>query len=190
MIIIDMKKRSTINLSKAVFKGRAYFSFFSLVLAAVTLTMVISVFLPGGPDRTFFYVLFLVGIPALYLMIALAYYKFWLLDDRIVLKYPFRFRNRYRTILLSDVDHLVYKNKLSQSELTSMVIIAGKPNASWKKYELGFNDRKNKNVFVFLHIMYTRGFEIDISTCVRESLVEDQIALGIRNDEKLMYVHY
>jgi hypothetical protein len=185
-----MKMKSTINLNKAVFKGRAYFAFFSLVLAALTLTVVISVFLPGGPDRTFIYVLFLVGIPALYLMVSLAYYKFWLMEDRIVIKYPFRFKNRFRTMLLSDVDHIVYMNKLGQNELASKVIIHAKPNATWKRYELGFDDRRNKNVFVFLNIMYTRGFEIDISKCVRESLVEDQIALGIQNDEKLMRVHY
>jgi len=182
--------KSTINLNKAVFKGTAYFAFFSLVMSALFLTICISVFLPGKPDKTFIYVLFLVGIPALYLMVSLVYYKFWLLDDRIVIKYPFRFKNRFRTMLFSDVDYIVYMNRPGQSDLKSKVVIHAKPNATWKRYELGFNDRRNKNVFIFLNIMYTRGFEIDISKCVRESLVEDQIALGIRHDEKLMHVHY
>ena len=131
-----MAKRNVINLSKAVFKGRAYFELFSLVLCALFLTMCISVFLPGGPDQTFMYVLFLVGIPSLYLMISLVYYKFWLLEDRIVLKYPFRFRNQYRTMLLSDIDRIAYMNKIAQSGLASIVIIHAKPmppgrNMNW-----------------------------------------------------------
>lgn len=72
----------------------------------------------------------------------------------------------------------------------SVVTVYPSKNAQWKEFKIYFNDRKNKDVFIFLNILYTRGFKINISKCVRESLVEDQIALGIRHDEKLMNVHY
>jgi hypothetical protein len=70
------------------------------------------------------------------------------------------------------------------------VILFPRKDANWKRYKIAFNDWRNKRVFDFLNIMYSRGFEIDISSCIRESLVADQIKLGIRDNKKLLRRHY
>ena len=185
-----MEQKNTINLSKAVFKGKSNPKPDNLLVVISCFIVITALHETGVVSIKILNILIPVGIAVLYIVQAVEFFKFWLLDDRIVLKYSFRLRSKFKTILLSEVNRIQYLNRTWKGGPRSIVVIDLGKNARRKEYRIYFNDRKNKNVFVFLNLMYTRGFEIDISKCVRESLVEDQIVLGIQNDEKLIRVHY
>lgn len=131
-----------------------------------------------------------IAISVIYFLLCFDYYNIWLLDDRIVYKYPFRLSGRFKTVLLNDIEFIEYRNKTGKYGPRSIVTLHPKRDVEWKKYKIAFDDRRNRRVYIFLNIMYSRGFDIDISKCIRESLVADQIKLGIPNDAKLMHVHY
>ena len=186
-----MTKRNTINLSKAVFKGRSYPPFFVLLLCGYYPGVMIVALLSIVGMQIPLFAMHFIAITVIYTLLFFDYYNVWLLDDRIVYKHPFRPKGKFKTVLLDDVEFIEYRNKTGRSGPRSIAIIHPKRNVNWKKYKIAFNDRKNGKVYTFLNIMYNKGFDIDISKCIRESLVADQIKLGIPNNEKLLKgVHY
>jgi hypothetical protein len=188
---VNMKKKTVINLSRAVFKGLSYPPPFQVLIGICCLAMLITVSLSKIDDELpFVYIYLAIAGVLLYFILFFEYYNVWLLEDRIVYKYSFRFSGRFKTVLLTDIKHMEYRNKTGRHGPGSIVILFPRKDANWKRYKIAFNDWRNKRVFDFLNIMYSRGFEIDISSCIRESLVADQIKLGIRDNKKLLRRHY
>ena len=186
-----MKKRNIIDLGGAAFKGKAHPSFFLLLMCGYYPGVVLVVLLNIIGMQMPLFTIHFVAISIIYLVLCFDYYVIWLLDDRIVYKYPFRLRKRFKSVLLEDVGFIEYRNKTGRYGPNSITILHPKRNVDWKKYKIAFNDRQNEKVYTFLHIMYSRGFDIDISKCIRESLVSNQIKLGMRQGEKLLKgVHY
>lgn len=106
-----MTKRNTINLSKAVFKGKSYPKPGNLLVVISCFIAITILHETGVISIKILNLLVPVGIVLLYIVQAVEFFRFWLLDDRIVLKYSFRLRYRFKTILLSDVNCIQYINR-------------------------------------------------------------------------------
>jgi hypothetical protein len=186
-----MKREGAINLGKAVFKSKTYPPLFLLLLCGFYPGVVIVTLLNINGMQISLFVVSFIAILFVYIILCFDYYTIWLLDDRIVYKYSFRLSGRVRTVLLNDVEFIEYRNKTGRHGPKSIAILRPKGNVDWKKYKVSFNDPRNTRVYIFLNIMYSRGFDIDISKCIREPLVLNQIKLGIQQGEKLLKdVHY
>jgi hypothetical protein len=132
----NMKQKHTVCLRQAVFKGKSYPKPGNLLVVISCFIIITAIHETGVVSIKILNILIPVGVAVVYIVQVVEFFKFWLLDDRIVLKYSFRWLNRFKTILLSEVNRIQYINRTWRGGPKSIVVIYLGKNRSTAEYRI------------------------------------------------------
>ncbi|SKC59362.1 hypothetical protein SAMN05660236_1877 [Ohtaekwangia koreensis] len=163
-----------------LFKGKCSHDFVWMFFLVFYLSSVVAAISSVGSSFGFICIWIFLGLPFQYLLVNEQYFHFSLFNDFLFFKYPLKFKNRTKIILLKDIEYLEYRNDNGRGRARGIIIIYPKKNTIVKRQELYFDDFGNNKVFAFLRKMYSMGIEIDISKCKQPGYVLKRIKSDVK----------
>jgi hypothetical protein len=168
-------KNNALKKTDFLFKGKGFYNFWEMILCMFFIVSSVHAILLFKSFDAYIIILLFVGAPFLYWITAREFFLFYLYNDFILIRYPFKIKSRRERILLKDIKHLEYRNKNGRGGPRGIVIIYPRNGITFGATRLYFDDWYDKSVFLFLRIMYSKGFEIDITNCIRQEEVLSKI---------------
>jgi hypothetical protein len=139
----ELKSRNVTR--NALYKGNSYYSFIILFIMVMFISVVIHVVFFIESDWMALYLTIFPGLPIICYITSRIYYQFYLFEDFILIRHPFKLKNRTEVILLSNVKYFEFLNNLRGPN----IIVIHPKRGMIKTNRLQFHDLLNRKVFVF-----------------------------------------